>query len=62
MELPIRLDQLLKRLDIAQTGGHAKMLIQGGEVLVNGEVETRRGKKIHAGDSIEVDGRLYKAG
>ena len=41
----IKLDQFLKLADIASTGGHAKFLIQEGVVKVNGEVETRRGKK-----------------
>ena len=62
MELPIRLDQLLKRLDIAQTGGHAKAMIQSGEVVVNGEVETRRGRKIREGDTVEAGGVRYTAG
>ena len=46
----IKLDQFLKLADIASTGGHAKFLIQEGVVKVNGEVETRRGKKIRPGD------------
>ena len=53
--LPIRLDQALQRMDAAATGGHAKLRIQDGEVRVNGEVETRRGRKMAAGDLIEVD-------
>lgn len=40
----IKLDQLLKFSGLADTGGIAKEVIQNGEVLVNGEVETRRGK------------------
>lgn len=52
----IKLDQLLKFADLAQTGGHAKMLIADGEVLVNGEVCTQRGKKIRPGDKVSVDG------
>ena len=51
---PLRLDQFLKLCGIAETGGHAKVLIQGGEVLVNGEVETRRRKQLALGDVIEV--------
>ena len=46
----------IKLADIASTGGHAKFLIQEGVVKVNGEVETRRGKKIRPGDLIEVEG------
>ncbi len=52
----IRLDQLLKVSGLAQTGGHAKMVIQGGEVVVNGEIETRRRRKLFAGDKIEYNG------
>ena len=52
MKLPIRLDQFLKLMDIVQTGGHAKQIIQNGEVYVNGEVCTQRGKKLRAGDVV----------
>lgn len=52
----IKLDQLLKLADVASTGGHAKFLIQEGVVKVNGEVETRRGRKIRPGDLVEVEG------
>ena len=51
---PLRLDQFLKLCGVAETGGHAKVLIQGGEVLLNGEVETRRRKKLSIDDVIEV--------
>ena len=51
----IKLDQFLKLADIASTGGHAKYLIQEGVVKVNGEVETRRGKKLVPGDVVEVE-------
>jgi len=54
----IRLDQLLKVSGLAQTGGHAKMVIQGGEVFVNGEIETRRRRKLFAGDKIEFNGEV----
>ena len=54
MKLPIRLDQYLKLIDVAQTGGHAKFLIQNGDVSVNGEVEYRRGRKLHAGDMVTI--------
>ena len=59
MEFPIRLDQYLKRIDVAQTGGHAKWLIQNGEVLVNGEIELRRGRKLYEGDRVEVEGQTW---
>lgn len=48
----IKLDQFLKYVGIAETGGHAKELITGGEVLVNGEICTMRGKKLRSGDRI----------
>ncbi len=50
----ITLGQALKAANIVGTGGEAKILIQGGEVRVNGEVETRRGRKLHEGDVVEV--------
>lgn len=53
---PIRLDQFLKFTGLAETGGHAKLLIQSGEVAVNGEVETRRRRKLHAGDIVTAGG------
>ena len=48
------LGQALKIWGVAGTGGEAKVLIQFGEVLVNGEVETRRGRKLQEGDVVEV--------
>jgi len=54
----IRIDQLLKVSGLAQTGGHAKMVIQGGEVFVNGEIETRRRRKLFTGDKIEYNGEV----
>ncbi|EHR32087.1 S4 domain-containing protein YaaA [Helcococcus kunzii] len=50
----IKLDQLLKFASLVQTGGEAKMLIADGEVKVNGEVCTQRGKKIRNGDVVEL--------
>lgn len=57
---PLRLDQFLKLTGIAGTGGHAKVLIQSGEVSVNGEVETRRRKKLAVGDVVSVEGEDYR--
>lgn len=48
----IKLDSFLKLMGWVGTGGEAKMLIQDGQVLVNGEVETRRGKKLYPGDVV----------
>lgn len=52
---PIRLGQALKLADIAQDGLEAKLLIQQGEILVNGEAEYRRGRQLYEGDIIEHD-------
>lgn len=52
----IKLDQLLKYASIAQTGGHAKILISEGQIKVNDEIVLQRGKKIKKGDRIEVIG------
>ena len=46
----IKLDNLLKLAGAAPTGGHIKLLIQHGEVRVNGEICTQRGKKMRPGD------------
>ena len=54
----IKLDALLKFEGLAGTGGEAKERIQDGEVLVNGETCTMRGKKIRPGDVVEVDAQL----
>jgi ribosome-associated protein len=50
----IRLGQYLKLLGLVATGGEAKFLIQDGQVRVNGEVETRRKRQLHDGDTVEV--------
>ncbi len=56
----IKLDQLLKYANIAETGGHAKILIKNGQVKLNGEIVLQRGKKIKKGDIIELsDGESY---
>ncbi len=56
----IRLDALLKMQGAVATGGHAKVVIQGGEVAVNGEICTMRGKKLREGDTVIYDGQTYK--
>ncbi len=50
----IQLDQFLKLNDVVSSGGEAKHLIQDGGVSVNGEVETRRGRKLKVGDIVTV--------
>lgn len=52
----IKLDALLKFASLVGSGGEAKMLIQDGKVLVNGEVCTMRGKKIRSGDVVKLEG------
>ncbi|TSJ45547.1 RNA-binding S4 domain-containing protein [Fluviicola chungangensis] len=54
----IELLGLLKATGIAQTGGHAKMIVEDEEVLRNGEVETRKRAKLVPGDVIEVGGEV----
>ena len=51
----IRLGQLLKFANIVTDGGEAKVLIAGGEVSVDGEPETRRGRQVHVGSLVEVN-------
>ncbi|MGB3404056.1 MAG: RNA-binding S4 domain-containing protein [Microcoleaceae cyanobacterium] len=51
----IKLDQFLKYVGCVQTGGQAKILIKYGDVEVNGTVETRRGRKLVAGDRVTVN-------
>lgn len=48
----IRLDQALQFAGFTQTGGESKMLILEEEVMVNGEIETRRGRKLYPGDEV----------
>jgi len=56
----IRLDDFIKRSGLVGTGGEAKLRIQGGEVFVNGEVETRRRKQLSIGDRVEVVGEILE--
>jgi len=56
----IKLQQFLKYIDAAQTGGHAKIRINDGNVKVNGEVEYQRGKKLYKNDIIEIDHEEFK--
>lgn len=52
-ERGIRLGQLLKLLNLVETGGAARELLASGQVRVNGEVETRRGRQLATGDTVE---------
>jgi len=55
----IRLDAFLKFCGAVGTGGEAKVRIAEGEVLVNGEACTMRGKKLRTGDTVKYDGKEY---
>ena len=57
---PIKLEQFLKLADAVQGGGEAKVRIQAEEVAVNGEVETRRGRKLLRGDVVSFGGESYR--
>ena len=56
----IRLDSLLKLTGLVDTGGQGKLLIQQGEVQVNGEVCSQRGKKLYPGDQVQLGGRSFQ--
>jgi len=56
----IRLGQLLKLSGLAESGAEARSLVQEGLVQVNGEVETRRGRQLHRGDLVTVDGERVR--
>ncbi|MCR5522334.1 MAG: RNA-binding S4 domain-containing protein [Clostridia bacterium] len=58
----IRVDAFLKMNDAVQSGGHAKIVINDGEVKVNGEVCTQRGKKLRKGDRVEYNRVIYEVG
>lgn len=58
----IRLGQFLKMADLVDTGGTGKILIAAGDVRVNGEVDTRRGRQLRRGDVVEVLGRSVRVG
>lgn len=55
----IPLDKFLKLAGVVGTGGEAKLQIQGGAVQVNGETETRRGRKLKVGDIVEFAGESF---
>jgi ribosome-associated protein len=51
----IHLDQFLKAHGLVGTGGQAKLLIQDGQILLNGKVETRRRRQLHQGDVVQFE-------
>lgn len=56
----IKLGQALKAVGLAESGVEAKLVIQDGQVMVNGQVEVQRGKKLFAGDVVEFAGETIK--
>lgn len=56
----IRLDSAMKLANLVVTGGHAKIVIQNGEVKVNGEICTMRGKKLYKGDKVEFENNGFE--
>lgn len=56
----IRLGQALKKASLVSSGVEAKIVIQDGEVLVNGEVEVQRGKKLYGGEVVTFDGQSFQ--
>ncbi|NHC24211.1 RNA-binding S4 domain-containing protein [Nocardioides sp. IC4_145] len=56
----IRLGQFLKLANLVETGAEAKPVIADGLVLVNGEVETRRGRQLRIGDVVELKGQAAR--
>ena len=56
----IKLGQALKAAGIVSSGVEAKIVIQDGLVSVDGEIDTRRGKKLYGGEVIEFDGQAVK--
>ena len=56
----IKLGQLLKKADMVSSGADAKMVIEEGQVLVNGEAELRRGRKLYDGDQVTFSGETVK--
>lgn len=55
----IKLDDFLKLNSIVSSGGEAKHLIREGNVYINGEIELRRGRKLHKGDVVEIDNESW---
>ena len=55
----IQLAQFLKVRGLVTTGGEAKLLIQRGDVRVNGAIETRRGRQLQSGDVVELAGQVH---
>jgi ribosome-associated protein len=55
----IKLDSFLKGVNVVGSGGEAKIIIADGQVRVNGETETRRGRKLYPGDRVALGGHEF---
>ncbi|MFT4008984.1 MAG: RNA-binding S4 domain-containing protein [Nocardioidaceae bacterium] len=58
----IRLGQFLKLADLVDAGSDVRPLVLAGRVLVNGEPETRRGRQLHRGDTVTLEGNSVQVG
>ena len=56
----ITLGQFLKYADVISTGGEAKSFLQENEVIINGETDNRRGRKLRDGDKVEILNKVYE--
>lgn len=56
----ITLQQFLKMNDIISSGGEAKFFVKENSILVNGEEEDRRGRKLYPGDEVRINGKRYR--
>ena len=59
---PMTLDQFLKQVGVVGSGGQAKVMIQAGEVKLNGNIEIRRGKKLSTGDVVAIGKQTFQVG
>ena len=57
---PIRIGQFLKLAGLAEDGGHARELLESGDVLLNGRPENRRGAQLKAGDVVAIAGNRVR--
>ena len=62
MDSLVKLADFMQLKSMVSSGGQAKVVIQGGQVLVNGNVETRRGKKLQNGDKVSFNGGDFCVG
>ena len=56
----IKLSQFLKFIDLVFSGGEAKIFLENNEILINGEKDNRKGRKLYKGDIVEILGKQYQ--